>query len=251
MPTPEIRLGPAAEAALLDQRLAGASTDEVLRTAITEAFPGQIALVSAFGAESAVLLHLVARIDPATPVIFIDTGRHFAETPAYGRDLAARLGLRDVRIIGPTEDEIHRHDPRLDRARRDPDACCAFRKVVPLERALEPFRAWITGRKRYQAVTRAEVKLFEAERRWIKVSPLAAWSADAIEAYRLVHGLPAHPLVAEGFASIGCAPCTTKVEAGEDSRAGRWRGQEKTECGIHRPRPRPFYGRNGGETAGA
>jgi phosphoadenosine phosphosulfate reductase len=202
--------------------------------ALRETFPRRIAVVSSFGAESAVLLHMVATIDRRTPVLFVDTGRHFPETLAYRDRLAAHLGLADLRSIGPSAEEIARLDADATRAVWDPDGCCAFRKVAPLERALAGFDAWITGRKRFQAATRAALPVFEADGAHVKVNPLANWSAAETVAYADTHRLPAHPLVAQGFASIGCAPCTSAVRPGEDSRAGRWRALGKTECGIHR-----------------
>mgnify|MGYP001396266232 CR=1 FL=1 len=209
--------------------------EAVLRAALTEVFPGEIALVSSFGAESAVLLHLASRIDPAVPVVFIDTGRLFPETLAYRDTLIARLGLTDVRSVGPDPEAMEAADPYGALFSMDPDRCCHLRKVEPLAEALAPFTAWITGRKRFQASTRSALPVFEADATHIKVSPLATWGAGELVAYLREHDLPRHPLVAKGYPSIGCAPCTSPVAPGEDPRAGRWRGQGKTECGIHAP----------------
>jgi phosphoadenosine phosphosulfate reductase len=217
----------------LQRRLGLAPPPEILAVALREPFPGRIAVVSSFGADSAVLLHQVAVIDPATPVLFIDTGRHFDETLAYRDRLSARLGLTGVHTIGPAAEEVARLDADSTRAIWDPDGCCAFRKTAPLQRALAGFDAWITGRKRFQAATRLDLPVFEADPPHIKVNPLARWSDVDIAAYAVEHRLPLHPLVAQGFASIGCAPCTSAVRPGEGARAGRWRGFEKTECGIH------------------
>lgn len=207
--------------------------EEVLHAALTEAFPGEIALVSSFGAESAVLLHLASRVDPAVPVVFIDTGRLFPETLAYRDTLIQQLGLTDVRSVGPDPEAMEAADPYGALFSIDPDRCCHLRKVEPLAQALAPFAAWITGRKRFQASTRAELPVFEADATHVKVSPLASWGAGELAAYLRAHDLPRHPLVAQGYPSIGCAPCTSPVAPGEDPRAGRWRGQAKTECGIH------------------
>jgi len=223
----------------LQQRLGGAPPEEVLSVALHEIFPERIAAVSSFGAESAVLLHLVAAINPATPVVFVDTGRHFRETLDYRDRLVAHLGLTDVRTIGPSAEEVARLDPDSNRAAWDPDGCCNFRKVAPLERALGQFDAWITGRKRFQAITRIDMPMFEADGAYVKINPLANWNTADIAAYVATHRLPSHPLVAQGYRSIGCAPCTSMVALGEDQRAGRWRGLEKTECGIHRPAANP------------
>lgn len=207
---------------------------ELLRPLVREAFPGRIALVSSFGAESAVLLHMVAQIDPETPVIFLDTGKLFSETLAYRDGLVERLGLTDVRAIRPLAGDVQSLDPRGTLAETNPDLCCRFRKVEPLERALRGFQAWITGRKQYQGAGRAALAAIESADWRIKVNPLAAWGPAQIEAYLAAHDLPRHPLVALGFPSIGCAPCTSPVASGaSDPRAGRWAGQDKTECGIH------------------
>lgn len=211
----------------------GADAMEILRRAVLEEFPGRIALVSSFGAESAVLLHLVAQVAPTTPVIFIDTGKHFAQTLSYRRKLARDLGLVDVRDIRPRPEAVAAADPVGDLWRRDPDACCTLRKVVPLEAALEGFDAWITGRKQFHGGLRAALPVFEAAEPFIKVNPLARWRKADLEAYAARHGLPPHPLVEQGYPSIGCWPCTHPAAPGEDARAGRWRGAAKTECGIH------------------
>lgn len=225
--------GLAAEARALAAEFEGAAPEDILRSAARIHFPGEIALVSSFGADSAVLLHMVSRIDADLPVVFIDTGKLFGETLRYRDDLVERLGLRDVRSVKPQPRRLEAVDPEGTLWFRDTDACCAIRKVEPLSLALEGFDAWITGRKRYQAETRARLPVFEADAGRIKVNPLAGWTSKDVEAYRLAHDLPAHPLVADGFRSIGCMPCTDRVAEGEDERAGRWRGKAKTECGIH------------------
>ncbi|MEM1316233.1 MAG: phosphoadenylyl-sulfate reductase [Pseudomonadota bacterium] len=224
---------PAERAACLNRLHAGASAREVLEDAVRREFRGRIALVSSFGAESAALLHLVSEADPATPVLFLETGMLFAETLQYQRRLAADLGLRDVRMIRAEAGALAAGDPDGTLHGRDPDACCDLRKTRPLAEALLGFDAWITGRKRFQSGRRAALETFEAEDGRVKLNPLAGWSAAEVRAYMARQGLPAHPLVSQGFPSIGCAPCTSRVEAGEDVRAGRWRGRAKDECGIH------------------
>ena len=225
------------ERALVARRLAaqfsGAGAKDILRHAIETAFPGRIALVSSFGAESAALLHLVSEIDAALPVIFLDTGKHFAQTLSYRKKLAKQFGLINVRDIVPDKEKLARRDPDGDLWKRDADACCKLRKVEPLREALEGFDAWITGRKQFHGGGRLHLPAFEASARHVKVNPLARWGQDDIDAYRAAHDLPPHPLVAQGYPSIGCWPCTHPVAAGEDIRAGRWRGAAKTECGIH------------------
>ena len=214
------------------------SAEALLESTIRLRFPGRIALVSSFGAESAVLLHMVAEIAPALPVIFLDTGKLFPETLAYRDRLVARLGLTDVRAVRPSGAQLAAFDPEGRLWQRDPDLCCAIRKTNPLDEALEGFEAWITGRKRTQGGARADLQMVQTgpDGR-VTVNPLAYWDDAQIEAYFAAHGLPRHPLQAEGYASIGCATCTERVAPGADKRAGRWAGLEKTECGIHLPRP--------------
>ena len=196
---------------------------------------GRTALVSSFGAESVVLLHMVATVDRRIPVIFLDTLAHFPATLAYRDALVERLDLLDVRDARPDRRLLGRLDPLGDLAVRDPDLCCHFRKTEPLDSALAGFGAWITGRKRFQGAARGAIPVIEAEpgRERLKLNPLAEWSAADLDAYRRRADLPAHPLVERGYRSIGCAPCTRPVRAGEDPRAGRWSGTGKTECGIH------------------
>jgi len=222
-----------AHADLLNERFAHWRTRDLLDELIHNEFDGHIALVSSFGAESVVLLHLVASVEPATPIIFIDTLKMFGSTLRYRDEIVARLGLTDVRIARPDPAVLTTHDTDSGLWLRDPDKCCAIRKVTPLARALSGFDAWISGRKRFQGGKRAELQLFEADGERIKINPLAGWTKDDVTAYRERHDLPDHPLVADGFRSIGCMPCTTRVAEGEDERDGRWRGREKTECGIH------------------
>ncbi|MBE0413026.1 phosphoadenylyl-sulfate reductase [Yoonia sp.] len=205
----------------------------VLRHALNDAEIGQIALVSSFGAESVVLLHMAAQIRPDVPVIFLDTEMLFPETLDYQRKVAQMLGLTDVRVITPSRNAVLTEDVDGLLHQAEPDACCDLRKTRPLEQALAGFDGWITGRKRYQGGQRAVLPLFEKEGRKIKINPLANWAADDLKAYIADQGLPRHPLVAKGYPSIGCMPCTTRVGDHEDPRAGRWRDMEKTECGIH------------------
>ena len=214
-------------------RFASMDAAALLRLAIEHLYPGRIALVSSFGADSAVLAHMVARIDRATPVVFIDTLHLFPETLAYRDRLVDLLRLENVRTQQPDPDALRRRDPDLFLWSSDPDACCELRKVDPLAVALSGADAWITGRKRFQSTTRASLPLFEADGAQVKINPLATWGMAEIVAYLDTHKLPRHPLVAKGYPSIGCLPCTSPVRPGEDARAGRWRGRGKTECGIH------------------
>lgn len=218
----------------LSRRYGELSSFALLAQLIERDFRDGIALVSSFGADSAVLLHMISRIDPKAPVLFMDTGRLFDETLDYSRSLGARLGLQNIMVVRPDPGDVAKLDADLQLYACDADACCNLRKTMPMERALEPFACWITGRKRYQNAVRTKLPLFEEDRFGrVKVNPLAAWSKNDITDYMDRYVLPPHPLVAKGYPSIGCYPCTSQVAKGEDERAGRWRGAEKTECGIH------------------
>lgn len=222
-------------AARLDAQLRDASPQEVLRAAV-DAFPGRLAMVSSFGAESAVLLHMLSQLDPSVPVLFLDTGMLFGQTLDYRRSLAKRLGLTDVRDLRPAHVDLAVNDPRADLWKTDIDGCCNIRKVVPLDKALEGFGAWITGRKRFHGGDRLRLAVVEASPTHVKFNPLANWSKAELDVYVAEHDLPPHPLVEFGYPSVGCWPCTKPAEANGDVRAGRWVGSEKTECGIHTPR---------------
>jgi phosphoadenosine phosphosulfate reductase len=219
------------------------ATVAFLHEMISRTYAGRIALVSSFGTDSAVLLHLVARVAPSTPVVFVDTGRLFPETLAYRDALVDRLGLTSVRTVGPSAAAAAQFDPAGTLWNTDADLCCWRRKVEPLDAALEGFAAWITGRKRFQGGERDGLPLIEHEDGGrVKLNPLADWTEADLVAYRAEHDLPPHPLEAVGYRSIGCAPCTRPAGAGESARAGRWAGLGKTECGIHRPRPAGLEG---------
>jgi phosphoadenosine phosphosulfate reductase len=206
---------------------------DILEPLVMRHFEGKVACVSSFGAESAVLLHMVAMINRSLPVITLDTGKLFWETTAYRKELIATLGLTDVRIIAPGSNALRRLDPNGTLYRLDPDRCCHLRKIEPLARALHGFTAWIAGRKRYHGGTRAGIPMLEERDGRLKVEPLARFTARDIDAYLDRHGLPRHPLVQLGYRSIGCAPCTVACGMVADPRAGRWPGQAKRECGIH------------------
>jgi phosphoadenosine phosphosulfate reductase len=210
----------------------GASPQAVLRGALAE-FPGEVALVSSFGSDSVVLLHMAAEVDRALPVLMIDTLMLFEETLGYQRSVAERLGLTNVQHLRPAAGDLATLDPDGTLHTRDSDACCVIRKVAPLDRIRGRWPVTISGRKRYQGPTRAALGYFEPEGERLKVNPLAFWGPADMRAYIDAHDLPRHPLVAKGYRSIGCAPCTTPVGEGEDERAGRWRGRDKVECGIH------------------
>ena len=206
----------------------------VLRQAVEELLKDDVAIVSSFGADSAVLLHMVAEVDKTLPVYFLETGKHFPETLRYVETLQAHLGLSNVRWLRPDPKDLLRFDPNGDLWETDPDSCCHIRKTEPLDAEIAQFGGWVTGRKRYQTAERGVLPHFEltSDDR-IKVNPLAYFGDADVNAYKIAHGLPEHPLFAKGYKSIGCAPCTTIVAEGEDPRAGRWRGLNKKECGIH------------------
>ncbi len=229
---------PLESVAELNARLRGASPPEILAAAI-ERLSERLALVSSFGADSAVLLHMAARIKPDIPVLFLDTGMLFGQTLDYRKSLVARLGLSDVRDLRPRYQDLATQDPSADLWRADTDACCHIRKVLPLDRALEGFDGWITGRKRFQGGSRVRLQVVEQGGGRLKFNPLANWTRRQLEAYAVEHDLALHPLVEFGYPSIGCWPCTQPVDEGQDERAGRWAGSRKTECGIHMPRGEP------------
>ncbi|USI73124.1 phosphoadenylyl-sulfate reductase [Sphingomonas morindae] len=225
----------AADAAAFNARYTGMDTQAMLAELLAGPLRGRIAAVSSFGSESAVLLHMIATVDRDVPVIFTNTQKMFGETLAYRDALAEQLGFTDLRVFRPDPRMLAEKDATGLRWSYDPDGCCALRKVEPLRRALAPFDAWISGRKGFQAGTRAHLPLFEMDEGRLKLNPLAGWDKARLDAYFEAHELPRHPLEAQGYPSIGCAPCTSKVRPGEDPRAGRWRGWDKVECGIHRP----------------
>jgi len=222
-----------ADADALEARFAGVDTPDMLAVLLTTELKGRIAVVSSFGAESAALLHLVAAVDKQIPLIFVNTQKMFGDTLAYRDELTERLGFTDLRVYRPDPYDLAARDATGLRWSYDPDGCCEIRKVAPLRRALVPFDAWISGRKAFQGKSRSTLPQFEIDEGKLKLNPLADWSKDRLEAYFDEHKLPRHPLVAQGYPSIGCMPCTSKVAPGEDERSGRWKGWDKTECGIH------------------
>ncbi|MCB2085402.1 MAG: phosphoadenylyl-sulfate reductase [Sphingomonadaceae bacterium] len=227
------------DAVRLNRMFRGQDTREMLRNLVEDNMVGELATVSSFGAESAVLLHLIAEVAPGLPVLFLETGKHFPETLAYRDELVQRLGLKNLVNVHPCLAELEMRDESGLRWSYDPDGCCEIRKVKPLARALARYDATLTGRKAFQSSTRANLPRFEIdtsdEQGRLKINPLIDWTAADITAYFEEHDLPPHPLVAQGYPSIGCSPCTSKVAPGEDPRSGRWKGWDKTECGIHTP----------------
>jgi phosphoadenosine phosphosulfate reductase len=217
----------------LDRELADAQPAAIVERALREFGREKVAVVSSFGTESAALLKIVADVDPAVPVVFLDTGWLFQETLDYRDQLTQLLGLRDVRTIKPLDATLQGEDPDQALWSTDPDTCCRIRKVEPLARALAPFSAWFNGRKRFQGGERSAIAVVEADGARLKFNPLANATVDGLKALYASAKLPPHPLLASGFTSIGCMPCTTRTRPGEDPRAGRWRDRGKTECGIH------------------
>jgi len=224
----------------LNTELEGADAATILKAALDPSLGLRTAAISSFGAESAALLHLIAKEDAALPVVFLETGQHFFQTLQYRKQLTDNLGLSDVRLVTPDAAEKADLDARDDLWKTDADACCDLRKTRPLARATVGFTALITGRKRHQNATRAALKPFEVLDGVLRVNPLADWAAEDIEAHLTAHALPRHPLVEQGYLSIGCHTCTRPVQEGEDARAGRWSGMDKTECGIHLGRREPI-----------
>ncbi len=217
---------------LSESEIEGLSPPAILSILLAR-YPGRVAILSSFGTEAAILLHMAALVDRSLPVLFLDTERHFPETIAHRDALARRLALTGLRDIHPDPSEVAAEDPLGALWSSAPDACCALRKVRPLERALAGFDVVVDGRKRYHGAERTALSPVREEGGRLRVSPLMSWDAEELEHYRLRHDLPAHPLAAQGYASVGCQPCTSPVATGEAPRAGRWRGTGKTECGIH------------------
>jgi len=194
---------------------------------------GRAAMVSSFGVESACLLHIITRIIPEIDVIFLDTGKHFSETLSYRDQLRDHIGLNIVNVT-PDDTLIQAEDPLGMLHKSAPHACCMIRKTVPLQDILSKYNSWISGRKRYQGDSRANISIIERDAKHIKLNPLALWSKKDIHIYMSEHGLPLHPLVKKEYFSIGCKPCTQPTACGSNERAGRWADHpEKTECGIH------------------
>lgn len=218
---------------LILKRYGTLSGPALLEPLLSDVFPGRIALVSSFGAESAVLLHMVSEIDRSTPVVFLDTGKLFGETKRYRDELVESLGLTDVRSVKPAAHVETQADREGHLWMNDPDLCCHLRKVEPLERALRGFQAWITGRKRFHGGSRTTLQTLEVADWRLKANPLAGWSQDDMADYVRRHDLPAHPLTARGYTSIGCMPCTDLPSPDGGARDGRWAGRDKSECGIH------------------
>lgn len=228
----------------LEAQLRDADPTRIIAAAV-DAYGERLALVSSFGAESAVLLHMAAQVDPGIAVLFLDTGMLFGQTLDYRKTLAARLNLTGVRDLRPRFEDLAVSDPNTDLWRTDTDACCHIRKVIPLDAALDGYDAWVTGRKRFHGGDRLRLRVVENADGKVKFNPLANWTKADLDAYTARHDLPVHPLVALGYPSIGCWPCTQPVEDSTDARAGRWVGSQKTECGIHTaraPGAAPFVG---------
>jgi phosphoadenosine phosphosulfate reductase len=212
--------------------LTGATAEEVVRWA-ADTFGGRFCVTSSFA--DGVLVHLVSRVAPGTDVVFLDTGLHFPETLRVRDQVAGSLPVR-VRSIRPrltVGQQDGQHGPRL--FARQPDECCALRKVEPLERALADYDAWAAGLRRDESFTRASTPAvhFDASRGKVKVNPLASWTQADVDGYVARWEVPVNALRSQGYRSVGCWPCTRRVTAGEDPRAGRWPLFDKTECGLH------------------
>lgn len=230
----EYRLALEAGAQALEAALDGLDAQGALKRCLSGIFPGESCIVSSFGTESAVILHMAAQVAPDVPVLFINTGKLFEETLAYRDALGEKLGLTNIQTIEPSVHDIAADDPDGTLYQRKPDLCCHVRKTLPLIRALRPYKVWVSGRKRYHGGERASIPRVEIQDGKLKLNPLYDWDGEALKAYAREHDLPAHPLLERNYLSVGCIPCTAPVAAGEDDpRAGRWAGQDKTECGIH------------------
>jgi len=219
----------------LMQRYGKLEGQALLEVMLKEEFPAKIAISSSFGAEAAVLLKLVSEVDKTTPVLFIDTGHLFEETIQYKSTIEEHLGLSNIITVQPEQIHLDNADRDATLYQRDTDYCCHIRKVLPFEKALGPYDAWVSGRKRFQNSERAKLQGIELDHDGrFKINPLYNWDYETVVSQFKMMNLPKHPLVDKGYPSIGCGPCTRAVKDGEDQRAGRWSGQGKTECGIHK-----------------
>jgi phosphoadenosine phosphosulfate reductase len=233
--TPLVRRTPDELRALAERagrELEDAPAEQILRWAV-ETFGPRFCVTSSM--EDAVVAHLASRVAPGVDVVFIDTGYHFEETIGT-RDAVAAVMDVNVVTLTPRQtvaEQDAEYGPRLHD--RDPDLCCALRKVRPLEEGLAGYDAWATGLRRDESPTRAGTPVvgWDAKRGRVKIAPIARWTQEDVEAYVAERGVLTNPLLQDGYASIGCAPCTRRVAAGEDARAGRWAGLSKTECGLH------------------
>ena len=205
----------------------------ILKVMIKDIFHNKIVVTSSFGAESVVILHLVSKVDLNTPIIFLNTGKLFPETLEYVNTLRRKLKLNKIKILNPDFEELQIQDEKNDLYKMNPDLCCQIRKVIPLQKALKNFDAWINGRKRFHDFERKNIKQIEKVNGLIKINPLYDWSFKDIQNYININKLPEHPLVKKGYKSIGCIPCTNKVADDKAHRSGRWINNKKTECGIH------------------
>jgi phosphoadenosine phosphosulfate reductase len=214
------------------ERYAGLEGRDLIASIVKD-YPTRTALLSSFGSESSVLLHMVSEVALDLPIIFLDTLKLFPETLAYRDTLIRELGLTGVRIVRPDTADLQRTDPSDDLSGRDTDLCCHIRKTVPSARAMEGFDVMISGRKRFHGAGRSELEFVSTQDGKLKVDPLAGFTSLDIMSYMQKHHLPSHPLRLKGYRSIGCVPCTSLGGTDENPRAGRWQGTEKTECGIH------------------
>ncbi len=204
-----------------------------LMSAVIKNHSGRVALLSSFGAESSVLLHMVSELAPGLPILFLDTEKLFPETLAYRDQLVRELGLTNLRNITPDPEDLERVDPDGILHTFDKDLCCHFRKTVPMQKAFADFDIIISGRKRFHGATRSDLQFISVQDGKVKIEPLAGFSALDLSSYMISHHLPSHPLKLQGYRSVGCVPCTVLGGTDEDPRAGRWAGSDKTECGIH------------------
>jgi len=214
----------------LNSKYDKASPKEIIHDLSHVLFPGEVAVVSSFGIESAVLLHMISDVNPDIAVIFLDTLKHFEITLQYVKDLSASLGLRNVQMIKPNSTKINVEDPHGILHASNPDLCCHIRKTLPMINHLAAYKCFITGRKRFQTSERKDLHFFGIRDGWINLNPLINFTLGDIKSYFVKNQLLMHPLESLGYNSVSCEPCTEKCD---EYRAGRWAGKEKTECGIH------------------
>ncbi len=231
MPAPISDLGRLQE---LNQELESQTPENILHSALTVYFPN-IVLASSFGAEDVVLIDMIQRINPRTPILYLDTDFLFQDTYATRDALVKKYGIAPIQIksLFTPEQQAAKFGDKL--WEHQPDECCRQRKVEPLARALKPYHAWITGIRREQSAARAKAKIVEWDEPFalVKFNPLARWTNDQVWTYIKQHEVPYNPLHDQGYPSLGCTYCTRAVLPGEDPRGGRWSGFSKTECGLH------------------
>lgn len=222
------------ELSTISKSLNKLESKKILEKCIYYFFEKKIAYVCSFGAESAVLLHMISNIERNLPVVFINTLKLFNETIDYKDRLVREFSLKNITELTPSKEDIELYDSEGKLWSNNPDKCCNFRKVKILDNYLNNFQAWFSGRKGYQSDERSKNNIVELQDKKFIISPLISWKKKDVDDYYIKYNLPRHPLSDQGFLSIGCKNCTSKTVNLSDIRSGRWNGLQKTECGIYK-----------------